>query len=80
MELVPLGRWVARTSAAHARLVRQMTRLRKDHAYAFAPSDWDRRAVRVEERAERRHGPADWAGKKLMIHYWIGGRPELIVL
>ena len=65
--------------------VKQMTRFRKEHAYAVAPADWGAHMPFDWKNAANQ--PADegtWGGRHIMIHYYDDGNwpddPELAIL
>jgi len=60
--------------------VRQVTQVRKDHEYAFAPMDWGTGAP-FSWRNASNTGDPDWGSRHLMIHYWDSSYgPELLIL
>ena len=62
--------------------VKSVIRLRKDHGYAFAPSEWDG-GMPISWKSES-NGDADWSSRHLMIHWYDDGnwsdRAELVAL
>jgi len=60
--------------------VRKMIQLRKDHAYAFAPTSYEGAAPMAWKHAG--NGDMDnWGGRAVMQHYWDSSvGPELLVL
>ena len=60
--------------------VRGAIALRKDHEYAFAPTDWGEGAPFSWKNAQN-SGDPDWNSRHLMIHYWDASfGPELAIL
>jgi glycogen operon protein len=60
--------------------VKAAIRLRKEHSYAFAPSDYDKGAPLAWKSAQNTDEVL-WDSKQLMIHYYdVSFGPELVVL
>ncbi len=60
--------------------VKQVIRLRKDHAYAFAPADYAS-AAPAAWKSPANTDQVDWGGKAVMRHFYDASRgPELAVL
>ena len=60
--------------------VRGVLKLRKDAAYAFAPSDYGAGAPMSWKNERNQDGP-DWHSKHLAMHYWDSSKgPQLLVL
>jgi glycogen operon protein len=60
--------------------VRQMTRFRREHEYAFAPADWGAGAPFSWKSPDNGDTP-DWGGRSIMIHYWdAAAGPQLAIL
>jgi glycogen operon protein len=61
--------------------VKQIIQVRKDHAYAFAPMEYDKGAPLAWKNASNT-GEPDWAnGRNVMVHYYDASYgPELAVL
>jgi glycogen operon protein len=60
--------------------VKQMISVRKQHAYAFAPMEYDKGAPLAWKNAENT-GEPDWNSRHMMIHYYDPSHgPELAVL
>ncbi|XXF80037.1 alpha-amylase family glycosyl hydrolase [Myxococcaceae bacterium GXIMD 01537] len=60
--------------------VRQVIRLRKEHAYAFAPMDYEKGAP-LAWKNEANTGEPDWGSRRMMVHYHDKSfGPELAVL
>ncbi len=58
--------------------VRKAIRFRKDHRYAFAPTDWDSGAPFAWKEADNTN-KSDWSNRHLMIHYYDSSAgPELL--
>ncbi len=62
--------------------VRKIIRLRKDHAYAFAPYDWGAGAPFAwKDEFNQDAGDATWSSRHIMIHYYDASYgPELAIL
>ena len=60
--------------------VSQVTQVRKDHEYAFAPAEYGEGAP-FSWRNASNSGDPDWGSRNLMIHYWDPSYgPEIAVL
>ncbi len=60
--------------------VKQVIRLRREHAYALAPADYDAGAP-FSWKSPQNTDTVNWGGKALMIHYHDKSRgPELAIL
>jgi glycogen operon protein len=60
--------------------VRQMTRFRREHEYAFAPAEYGASAPFSWKSPENTDTP-DWGGRSIMIHYWDDAAgPQLAIL
>lgn len=75
------GSWQAAPERVRMRdFVRQMTRFRRDHEYAFAPADWGTGAAFSWKSPENTDTP-DWNGRSIMIHYYDDAAgPQLALL
>jgi glycogen operon protein len=64
--------------------VRDLLTLRRDHAYALAPSEWgEGMDFAWKNSSNEDMGDEDWQGRTLMIHYYDDGTdpgPELAIL
>ena len=60
--------------------ISQLTRFRKEHLYALAPTDWGKGAP-FAWKSPANDDNVNWNGKALMIHYYDATRgPELAIL
>ena len=60
--------------------VRQVIQFRKDHAYAFAPSEYGK-AAPFSWKSPANSDTVNWGGKALMLHYYDKAQgPELAIL
>ena len=78
------GEWQSTTRNFRSRMhdfVRQIIQLRKDHEYAFAPTEYGS-GMPFSWRSPS-NGDAEWESRQMMIHYYNDGNwdmPELAVL